>query len=431
MTISTNVGLNAALSGLEAMQAGLDTTGQNIANASTPGYSEEVVDLGESTPLSITASSQDGTGAQLGTGVSVDAITRQNNAFLDQQYYTANASASSSSTLADQLNQVQTALGDSSSTGVSSALAKLWSAFDNLANDPGTAAQAAVTSAAGNLISTMQSVSGQMATVQSQAGAQLAQLAGTGGQVQQDADQIQALNVQIEAATAQGSSPNTLLDQRDKLVSDLSGLASTTVTQNPGGGGGITVTFAGRPLVDATNAVNLPAVSIYASSSGGQLGALADLADPSGSGAIQSLSDQLDQVAADVTGSVNAAVGANVFSGGSVASLAFDPSALSSVTPSAAASAAALSGGPADQGYAAFVGTVGTAVQTATNTNTTQQAVLTAISNQQQSVSGVSLDQEMTNLITYQQGYEASAKMMSTMQSVLQTLISSVGSAGL
>ncbi|HTU28235.1 MAG TPA: flagellar basal body rod C-terminal domain-containing protein, partial [Solirubrobacteraceae bacterium] len=82
----------------------------------------------------------------------------------------------------------------------------------------------------------------------------------------------------------------------------------------------------------------------------------------------------------------------------------------------------------ANNDLATFVSQVGNAVGQANDSATTAASLLTNISNERQSVSGVSLDQEMTNLITYQQGYQASARVMNTMQSVIQTLIQSVGS---
>jgi flagellar hook-associated protein 1 FlgK len=89
-----------------------------------------------------------------------------------------------------------------------------------------------------------------------------------------------------------------------------------------------------------------------------------------------------------------------------------------------------LANGSADQSYASFVAQVGDSVQSANSTQATQQAVLTAVSNQRQSVSGVSLDEEMTNLIQFQQAYQASARVMNAINSTLDTLINSVG-AGL
>ena len=86
-----------------------------------------------------------------------------------------------------------------------------------------------------------------------------------------------------------------------------------------------------------------------------------------------------------------------------------------------------LANGPADQAYSAFVAQIGNGVAAAQSTQATQQSVLTAVSNQRQSVSGVSLDEEMTNLIQYQQAYQASARVMNAINSTLDTLINSVG----
>ena len=74
---------------------------------------------------------------------------------------------------------------------------------------------------------------------------------------------------------------------------------------------------------------------------------------------------------------------------------------------------------------------VGSGVQTARNEQTNLQTTLTAINNQRQGVSGVSLDEEMTNLISFQRGYQASARTLTAMDSMLETLIEHTGTVGL
>ncbi len=92
MPIPSFTGLQTALKGLEAAQAELDTTGQNISNESTPGYSRQKVVTTDCDSLTLPAvSSTTGTGAQLGTGVSISNITRVRNQFLDVQYRTQNS----------------------------------------------------------------------------------------------------------------------------------------------------------------------------------------------------------------------------------------------------------------------------------------------------------------------------------------------------
>ena len=88
---------------------------------------------------------------------------------------------------------------------------------------------------------------------------------------------------------------------------------------------------------------------------------------------------------------------------------------------------AGLRGAGADQRYAALVAQVGAGVQGAAADQANSQAVLSAVSSQRQSVSGVSLDEEMTNLITFQRGYQASARALNVMNEVLDTLINQSG----
>ncbi len=92
---------------------------------------------------------------------------------------------------------------------------------------------------------------------------------------------------------------------------------------------------------------------------------------------------------------------------------------------------AGLRGGAAEQGYSALVEQVGASVQGAQNEQANLQTTLTTIGNQRQSVSGVSLDEEMTNLITFQRGYQASARTLTAMDAMLETLIEHTGEVGL
>ncbi len=92
---------------------------------------------------------------------------------------------------------------------------------------------------------------------------------------------------------------------------------------------------------------------------------------------------------------------------------------------------AGLRGGTAEQSYSGLIGLVGSRVSGAQNEQANLQTTLTAIGNQRQSVSGVSLDEEMTNLISFQRGYQASARTLTAMDEMLETLIEHTGRAGL
>jgi flagellar hook-associated protein 1 len=438
MTIPTFTGYNTALSGLEAAQAALDTTGENISNANTAGYTRQVVNTAESASMQIPARSQYGASTGLGTGVDITSISRIRNQFLDIQYRAQNSATSSASTTATALQQAQTAVNEPSATGLQSQMSQFWSDWSALAGGPtNPAAQQAVVSDGSTLATTLNSMSQQMTTIQTQAGQQLAALTtAPNNQMAQDLGNIATLNSQIITATANGQAPNALLDQRDNLLDNLSGLANITVSADTNNAGGVNVAFSTSPttpLVDATGAHWPQPVTAQ---TGGRLGALYNLADTtpgSTTATIQPYLDALDKVAKDVVNTVNAALppATPFFTGTSASTIApVTPSTVQSVGAAGAQAVANLSGGTADGDYAAFVGQIGSGVQAAQNTQTTAQAVLTGVSNQRASVSGVSMDEEMTNLINFQQAYQASARVMNAMDTVLNTLINSVG-AGL
>ncbi|MGH2927945.1 MAG: FlgK family flagellar hook-associated protein, partial [Solirubrobacteraceae bacterium] len=193
--IPTFTGYQTALKGLEAAQAAIDTTGENISNANTPGYTRQVVNTSESASLPIPAISQEGSDADLGTGVDVTSITRIRNQFLDIQYRAQNTLTGAANTNSSTLQQVQTAINEPSSNGLQTQLSNFWSAWSALANDPtSSAARQAVIDDGQTLAQTFNSVSSQMGTVQSQASQQFATLTGANGTVEQDANQIATLN---------------------------------------------------------------------------------------------------------------------------------------------------------------------------------------------------------------------------------------------
>jgi flagellar hook-associated protein 1 FlgK len=437
MSIPTLQGLQTALSGLLAEQQALDVAGHNIANANTEGYSRETAVMQPNQPIVIPAiNPQTGRGVQLGTGVSIATYTRIRNVYLDAQYRTQNSSLGASTTQSEELQQAQGAFNEPSSSGIASQLSAFWSAWSSLANSPNSeAARQGVVAAGQQLANTFNQLSAQLTTLSSQAGAQYAAVTGPTGEVQDYANQIAQLNGQIRQAEEAGQQPNDMLDRRDLLLDKLSTLANVTVTQKPDGTDTVTFGDAAKPIVEGTTATWPQALTPAA---GGQLGALLGLTAPGG--ALTSLGTTLDGVAAALAGSVNALhTSTPFFSGATAATLkvALSPSEVqTSSTGSAggnnvALAIAGLRGGTADQSYSALVEQVGAAVKTAQDEKVNAQTTVTTINNQRQSVSGVSLDEEMTNLITFQRGYQASARTLTAMDSMLETLIQHTGGVGL
>jgi len=438
MAIPSFTGLQTALRGLTAAQAAIDTTSHNIANANTPGYSRQEAVLTTSPTMTLPSLSVGGgDGIQLGTGVDVSQISRIRDQFLDIQYRAQNSNTSNAQTQTAILNQVQTALDEPSSNGLSTQLQKFWSSWNDLSNSTsGTSAPAArqsVIDAGTTVAQSLNALDQQLATVQSQAAQQYQTLtASPNGVVANDANQIAHLNAQISQMQAAGMSPNDLLDQRDQLLDSLSGMANISVTDQ--GNGMVQVNFgdAATPLVSGTT-VNWP--QTLTSAAGGQLGSLLGLSDTT-SGQIQAYRNQLDAISNQLISSVNSLQPSSpFFSGNSAATIAVTATPNSIQTSSTsdptgndlAIQISQLAGGTADQSYASFVAKVGNDTAAAQSTHSTGNSLLQAIDGQRQSVSGVSLDEEMTNLITFQRAYQASARVMNAIDTTLDTLINQVG----
>ena len=217
--------LSTSVSGLLAFQQALDVTSNNIANASTPGYSVETANLAEAPGQST------GVGF-VGSGVDVQSITRNYNEYLAQQVRSSQASYSSSNTLATQAAQIDNMLSDSS-TGLTATLQSFVNSLQTVASTPtSTSGRQALLSQAQALAQQLNSYDSQI----SQYGSQLeTQLSSDVTQVNSITANIATLNRQIAAASTNGQTPNQLMDQRDQLVTQLSKYVSVqTATESNG-----------------------------------------------------------------------------------------------------------------------------------------------------------------------------------------------------
>ncbi|HYB22443.1 MAG TPA: flagellar hook-associated protein FlgK [Solirubrobacteraceae bacterium] len=436
MSIPTLQGLQTALSGLIAEQTALDTTGNNIANANTEGYSRETALLEPNPPIDIAAiSTLTGQGAQLGAGASVTNITRIRNVYLDAQYRAQNSALSAATEQAEVLEQAQAAFNEPTPASISAQMSAFWSAWNSLANSPTSeAAKEGVAAAGEQLARTFNELSAQLSTISTQAAEQYASLTGAGGEVDTLATQIAQLGGQIRLSEEAGQTPNTMLDRRDQLLDKLSGLANVTVTEQADHTDTVSFGDAAKPLIEGTT-VNWPQELTEAS--GGQLGALLGMNGPKG--ALTTLQTGLDNVAETLADTVNEHQAKPFFAGATAATLtvavkAGEVQASGTEAPGgneAAQAIAALRGGAAEQDYTKLVEQLGSFVQDVKDEQTNLQTTVTAISDQRQAVSGVSLDEEMTNLISFQRGYQASARTLTAMDEMLDTLINHTGTAGL
>src|SRR5919197_1236892 len=240
MPISSFYGLQTSLRGLMAQQRLLDTTGHNIANASTVGYSRQEAALVASPALEIPAGGiAGGAGAHLGSGVDVQSFRRVRDQFVDLQYRAQNTNLGDWKARASALNQAESALAEPGENGINQQLSEFWDAWADLANANGSddvvAAKQAVVEKGAALADAFKTGPDQISLVQSTSYAQYADLArpagagDAGGEVAQIAKDIAGLNDTIKRFITTGDVPNDLLDRRDQLLDQLSEFGQISV----------------------------------------------------------------------------------------------------------------------------------------------------------------------------------------------------------
>jgi flagellar hook-associated protein 1 FlgK len=252
--MATNI-LGVGQSALAAAQAGLVTTGHNIANASTPGYNRQVV-------VQESAGSQDTGFGFVGKGTQVSEVKRIYNEFLSNQVNASYTSQNEVQTYYTQISRINNQFADQDS-GLSPVIQDFFKGLQDLANIPGgtssAAARQGVLSTAETLTARFQSLNGQLQQMREDVGGQINASIDT---INNYADQIAKLNDVIEKAqgNAGGRPSNDLLDQRDLAISELSKEIKTTVVKQ---GANYSVFIGnGQPLVVGARTFDLvPTVS--------------------------------------------------------------------------------------------------------------------------------------------------------------------------
>ncbi len=483
--------LTVGLSGLEAQQTAMDTVGQNVANASTAGYVDEEVELGSVGAVQHLGF-DDSASPLPGDGVEVEGIERLSNQYLQQQSYTEQANQGTLTAQQAGLQSVQGNFPEPSTTGISAQLTQFWQDWSTLANNPSdSATRATLVQDASSLTSSLNQTSTALSTLSQQT---VQGMTSTLGQVNQDAAQIASLNQQMLAGTANSASVDSLADQRDELISQLSTQLGVNVTYNANGTANV---YSGsEALVSGSTTQTLslsssgPPYSLvwsqdqtsFQPSSGTLAGDLSVVNQY-----VPGYQQDLDQVAQSLMGSVNNLMstgydlngnpGTPFFLGTGASDIGVNPAVATDPSLIAAASAPVASGssatnedgtiaadvgelpnsqtvtmevpsggwsagasasswtaattttGPeADVAYNQLVTGIGQATSTANNSLTNQQTVTTNVNSALQSATGVNTDQEMTNMVMYQNAYDASAKFISTVDDILQTLVTMVNS---
>jgi flagellar hook-associated protein 1 FlgK len=448
MSISTFLGIQTSLRGLLAQQRSLDVTSHNIANANTAGYSRQEALLATTDAFPIAGQNA----GFLGTGVDVTSYRRIRDDFLDAQYRGQSLSLGDQTARSDALSQVELSFAEPGDQGISARLNEFWDSWGNLSNAPSNpAARQSVIDKGVTLADAVNQLQASLAGARAQAGQEFTSLTGDTGEVHRLAtDLANTLNA-IRNAELTGAQPNDLYDHRDAILDNLWSLGQVSVTADPSATvtpGGRTVqafdvSIAGIQIIDSDasgratvmdsgTADNFPLTWPPVSPpTSGKLGALYDLA--STTGPIGAFETKLDAFASNLASTVNGAYGGTFFTYNAATRQLSVATATVTATGdnTVAQQVAALRGGTADQMYAELVTSVGSEVSRTRNQQATAEILADNLKDRRESVAGVSLDEEMTNLIRFQRAYQASARTMSTTDELLDTLINRTGRVGL
>jgi len=244
--------LNIGSSALAVQQAALQVTGNNLANAADPNYAEETVE--ESPGIDAPSGPN---GQLLGSGVSIDTIQRQVDLALQERLNGATSDSSSASTLQSWAGQIQSTFNALSGTAdIGTQINTFFQDWSTLAGTPGSAGQQAVVIQDGqSLADSLNDLSGNLGTISTNLQQAISQDV---QQVNQLTSQIATLNGQITAAQGSSSSQaNSLLDQRDADLNQLSTLANVQTSTQPNGS--VDVFLGGQALISGTSSQSLNA----------------------------------------------------------------------------------------------------------------------------------------------------------------------------
>jgi flagellar hook-associated protein 1 FlgK len=240
-----------SVSALQALQSAMSVTSNNIANASTPGYSRESIELSAAAPQS------NGT-TSVGNGVVVNGVSRAFNQATANQLNSSQSSLGQLNALQTYSSQIDNLVGTTAG-GLSTALQNFYSAWSDVANSPTSpATRQALLGKAQSVAASFQSTSSQLdalnVDINSRITADVQQINSLGAS-------ISTLNKQIVVSTAQagGQAPNALIDQRDQLVLNLSKLTGVSTTTDSNGAMNVFLGN-GQPLVLQGNTTTLTTV---------------------------------------------------------------------------------------------------------------------------------------------------------------------------
>ncbi|MEF3305162.1 flagellar hook-associated protein FlgK [Paenibacillus sp. GYB003] len=486
---STFGGIEISKRSLFSHQAALTTTGHNVANVNTRGYSRQVVDLVAAKPMEAVGMMRSNIPGQSGQGVEFDSITRVREQFLDKQYYNENKSLGQWSVRRDTLEKLEAIINEPSDTGIRQVIDNFFNSWQELSKQPDNLeTRAVVKESALALADAFNHTARQLKDLSSDLTDNI-NVKTT--EVNSLLQQIRNLNSEIFRIEGLGNDANDLRDQRDVLVDDLSKVINITVQEEDAG---YTIRMGNVELLrgDTAAPFTLDLVNANFISDGtgqlnnGELFGLKYARDK----LVTEYQAQLDALLTTIVTNVNTAhkqgytLKHPVETGGDIfvyqAATTNPPLSFServrvsqNITDNVENIAASgrtyvdengvirvvkgnnenalrmadirnqkysfntagigkiiLNGGTFDEFLRAVVGEIGVQTQEATRQATNQQVLVDQVESRRQSVSGVSMDEEMANMIKFQHAYNAAARALTVYDELLDKVINGMGVVG-
>lgn len=468
MSISTI--LFTSRDALIANQLAIDIIGGNIANVNTPGYTRQLTNINSTGTLDIKNAS-----AQI--GVSVNRIERVYDRYIELQTIEQRQNSGYSDEMLRGLQNIEIMLDNTSGSGIGDQLNKFWAAWESLSSNPaGTVERNALLSAAQTLTGAIASYKQNLDTINSDLNSNIE---GVVTEINTNISQLADLNSQIGKIQSELGERNLLLDKQTAALGELASLTNISYYKNADGTINVYMEN-GETLVQGqlvqkleVNLVNnrseitmpdtLPGETINSSLTKGKLGAYVELQDniiapyivdineiastlatsvndlhKTGFDAYQNtgldfFTVDVDPTKAAATISVNSVIAADVNRIAASASVTGDGEMASRIaavqdklTVDTNHTAIPVPTATLNSFFATMVGRIGQQTANAKMDNDHQTTVMNYLTNQRESVSGVSIDEEMIRLIQYQMGYNAAGKLVTTTSNMLDTLMSLV-----
>lgn len=413
--------LNTAKSGMNVSQVAIQTTSHNISNINTPGYSRQRVNQSASSPYSMPGKNSNFGAGQIGTGAQIDDVTRIRNSFYDYQYRSESHQYGSTSVKYEYFKNIEGIFNEPSDTAISSSLNSFFNSWSELSKDPQSSGVKSVVIENGKYLSN--SINSAFKRLESLEEGLDKQSEYIMGEVNSMLSQLDKLEKNIKIIQGSGKSPNDFLDQRDQLLDNLSFKLNINDKD-------VKATL--KKAYDANGKVTLDDLTKSGVKISGELEGTLSMKQE-----INKYKDGLKQLANTITSNVNDAAGQEIFKAKDGELISINQEMLQepekiNVTADIALKVYELKSEKVNINgkdmtintfYNSMIQDLGQSSAAVIRDESNQSKLLENIDSSRSSVSGVSLDEEMISLVQLQHTYSANAKVMSTIDSLLDVVV--------